>query len=100
MLKLVVCEKPSVAQSISKVLGATKRGDGFLEGGGYIVSWCIGHLVELAQPESYEERYAKWRKEEIPGDGGNEKTVLNFKEADVTPGCGESGLCNRCGARR
>ena len=62
MLKLVVCEKPSVAQSISKVLGATKRGDGFLEGGGYIVSWCIGHLVELAQPESYEERYAKWRK--------------------------------------
>lgn len=47
MLKLVVCEKPSVAQSISKVLGATKRGDGFLEGGGYIVSWCVGHLVEL-----------------------------------------------------
>lgn len=66
MLKLVVCEKPSVAQSISKVLGATKRGDGFLEGGGYIVSWCVGHLVELAQPESYEERYAKWRKEDLP----------------------------------
>ena len=66
MLKLVVCEKPSVAQSISKVLGATKRGDGFLEGSGYIVSWCVGHLVELAQPESYEERYAKWRKEDLP----------------------------------
>ena len=66
MLKLVVCEKPSVAQSISKVLGATKRGDGFLEGGGYIVSWCVGHLVELVQPESYEERYAKWRKEDLP----------------------------------
>ena len=66
MLKLVVCEKPSVAQSISKVLGATKRGDGFLEGDGYIVSWCVGHLVELAQPESYEERYAKWRKEDLP----------------------------------
>ena len=66
MLKLVVCEKPSVAQSISKVLGATKRGDGFLAGGGYIVSWCVGHLVELAQPESYEERYAKWRKEDLP----------------------------------
>ena len=97
MLKLVVCEKPSVAQSISKVLGATKRGDGFLEGDGYIVSWCVGHLVELAQPESYEERYAKWRKEdllEIPGDGGNEKTVFRFKEADVTPGCGKSGLRN------
>lgn len=66
MLKLVVCEKPSVAQSISKVLGARKRGDGFLEGGDYIVSWCVGHLVELAQPESYEERYAKWRKEDLP----------------------------------
>lgn len=66
MLKLVVCEKPSVAQSISKVLGAIKGGDGFLEGGGYIVSWCIGHLVELAQPESYEERYAKWRKDDLP----------------------------------
>lgn len=66
MSKLVVCEKPSVAQSISKVLGAIKRGDGFLEGGGYIVSWCIGHLVELAQPESYEERYSKWRKDDLP----------------------------------
>lgn len=66
MSKLVVCEKPSVAQSISKVLGATRRGDGFLEGDEYIVSWCVGHLVELAQPESYEERYAKWRKEDLP----------------------------------
>lgn len=66
MSKLVVCEKPSVAQIISKVLGAAKRGDGFLEGGGYIVSWCIGHLVELAQPESYEERYSKWRKDDLP----------------------------------
>lgn len=66
MSKLVVCEKPSVAQSISKVLGAAKCGDGFLEGGGYIVSWCIGHLVELAQPESYEERYAKWRRDDLP----------------------------------
>lgn len=66
MSKLVVCEKPSVAQSISNVLGAAKRGDGYLEGGGYIVSWCVGHLVELAQPESYGERYAKWRKEDLP----------------------------------
>ena len=66
MSKLVVCEKPSVAQSISQVLGASKRGDGFLEGNGYIVSWCVGHLVELAQPKYYEERYAKWRKEDLP----------------------------------
>ena len=52
VIKLVVGEKPAVAERISKVVGATKRGDGFLEGGGDSVSWCIGHLVELAQPES------------------------------------------------
>ena len=51
--KLVIAEKPSVAQSIAKVIGADKREDGYLEGNGYIVSWCVGHLVELAPPESY-----------------------------------------------
>lgn len=66
MSKLVICEKPSVGQSISKVLGATQRFDGYLEGGGYVVSWCVGHLVELAQPEAYDEKYAKWRKEDLP----------------------------------
>ena len=66
MSKLVICEKPSVAQSIGKVLGASKRCDGYLEGGGYIVSWCVGHLVELAQPEAYGESYAKWRLEDLP----------------------------------
>ena len=45
--KLVIAEKPSVAQSIAKVIGADKREDGYLEGNGYIVSWCVGHLVEL-----------------------------------------------------
>ena len=53
-MKLVLAEKPSVAQSIAKVLGATKREDGYLQGNGYIVSWCVGHLVELAQPEAYD----------------------------------------------
>lgn len=52
-MKLVLAEKPSVAQSIAKVLGATKREDGYLEGSGYVVSWCVGHLVELAQPKAY-----------------------------------------------
>lgn len=66
MSKLVICEKPSVAQSVSKVLGASKRCDGYLEGGGYLVSWCVGHLVELAQPEAYGETYAKWRLEDLP----------------------------------
>lgn len=54
--KLVIAEKPSVAQSIAKVIGADKREDGYLEGNGYIVSWCVGHLVELASPESYDEK--------------------------------------------
>ena len=66
MNKLVICEKPSVAQSVGKVLGATKRCDGYLEGAGFIVSWCVGHLVELAQPEAYGETYAKWRLEDLP----------------------------------
>ena len=64
--KLVITEKPSVAQSIAKVIGADKREDGYLEGNGYIVSWCVGHLVELASPESYDEKYEKWRYEDLP----------------------------------
>ena len=58
-MKLVLAEKPSVAQSIAKVLGAAKREDGYLEGNGYVVSWCVGHLVELAQPEVYDAKYSK-----------------------------------------
>ncbi len=65
-IKLVIAEKPSVAQSIAKVIGADKREDGYLEGNGYIVSWCVGHLVELASPESYDEKYEKWRYEDLP----------------------------------
>ena len=63
---LVVAEKPSVAQSIAKVLGATSRKDGYLEGNNYIVSWCVGHLVGLADASSYDERYAKWRYDDLP----------------------------------
>ena len=65
-MKLVLAEKPSVAQALSKVLRATKRGDGYLEGNGYVVSWCVGHLVELAPPEAYGEQYKKWCKEDLP----------------------------------
>ena len=54
--KLVIAEKPSVAQSIAAVLGAKQRKDGYLEGGGYIVSWCIGHLVQMAPPDAYDAR--------------------------------------------
>ena len=63
---LVIAEKPSVAQSIGKVLGATSRKDGYMEGNNYIVSWCVGHLVGLADASSYDERYAKWRYDDLP----------------------------------
>lgn len=64
--QLVISEKPSVAQAIAKVLGANKRQDGYLEGNGYLVSWCVGHLVELAMPESYDEKYSRWRYDDLP----------------------------------
>ena len=65
-MKLVLAEKPSVAQSIAKVIGAASRKDGYLEGNGYIVSWCVGHLVELAEPETYDEKYKKWTYVDLP----------------------------------
>ena len=65
-MKLVIAEKPSVAQSIAKVIGATGRKDGYLEGNGYLVSWCFGHLVELAQPQEYAPKYEKWKKDDLP----------------------------------
>ena len=64
--KLVVAEKPSVAMSYAKVLGATNRQDGYLEGNGYLVSWCVGHLVELAPPNVYDEKYVKWSIADLP----------------------------------
>jgi len=64
--KLVIAEKPSVAQSIASVIGADTRKDGYLEGNGWLVSWCVGHLVELMMPEDYEEKYGKWKKEDLP----------------------------------
>ena len=64
--KLVVAEKPSVAMSYAKVLGATSRKDGYLEGNSYLVSWCVGHLVELAPPNVYDEKYTKWSIADLP----------------------------------
>ena len=65
-MKLIVSEKPSVSRAISAILGATQKKNGYLEGNGYLVSWCVGHLVELAPAASYDESYAKWRKEDLP----------------------------------
>ena len=65
-MQLVIAEKPSVAQSLAKVLGAYSRKDGYLEGNGYLVSWCFGHLAGLADASVYDERYAKWKREDLP----------------------------------
>lgn len=65
-MDLVIAEKPSVAISIAKVIGATKKKDGYYEGNGYRVSWCVGHLIRMANPDSYDEKYAKWNIEDLP----------------------------------
>ena len=66
MYKLIITEKPSVASAISAALGANVRGDGCIHGSDLIVSWCYGHLVELAVPAAYDEKLAKWRREDLP----------------------------------
>ena len=65
-MKFVICEKPSVAKSIASALGVTSRADGYFEGGGWLISWCIGHLVGLADAAAYDDRYKKWRYEDLP----------------------------------
>ena len=65
-MQLVIAEKPSVAQSIAKVLGTDERKDGYMEGNGSIVSWCVGHLVELAQPDAYSDAWKKWTYDSLP----------------------------------
>ena len=59
--QLVIAEKPSVARSIAGVIGATEKHNGYLQGNGYLVSWCIGHLVSFADAGRYDERFKKWR---------------------------------------
>ncbi|MDL2218425.1 DNA topoisomerase III, partial [Christensenellaceae bacterium OttesenSCG-928-M15] len=66
MYKLVIAEKPSVGQSLAAVLGASSKKDGYMEGGGYLVSWCIGHLLGLASADTYDEKYGKWCYSDLP----------------------------------
>ena len=65
-MRLVIAEKPSVAMSLAKVIGATKRNDDYMEGNDYIVSWCVGHLVGFCDASEYDERYKKWRYDDLP----------------------------------
>ena len=64
--QLVIAEKPSVAHSIAAVIGATEKQNGYWQGGGYLVSWCIGHLVSFAEAGQYDEKYCKWKYEDLP----------------------------------
>lgn len=66
MSKLIITEKNSVAQNIADALGITEKKNGYMEGNGYIISWCVGHLVELAEPASYGEKFEKWNYESLP----------------------------------
>ena len=65
-IQLVIAEKPSVARSIAGVIGADQKRDGYMEGNGYLVSWCIGHLVSLADAGAYDEHFKKWRYDDLP----------------------------------
>ena len=65
-MKLGIAEKPSVALSISKIIGAKNKKDGYYEGNGYRVSWCVGHLIQMANPDAYDEKYAKWKIDDLP----------------------------------
>lgn len=65
-MKLVISEKPSVAKSIAEAIGANQKKNGYYEGSGYMVSWCYGHLIEMAQPQDYDKKYEKWTYESLP----------------------------------
>ncbi|MFP5213708.1 MAG: toprim domain-containing protein, partial [Acidobacteriota bacterium] len=66
MTTLILTEKPSVASDFAKALGVGKKRDGFLEGEGILITWAVGHLVELAEPEDYDEKWRRWSLESLP----------------------------------
>lgn len=63
---LIITEKPSVAQEFARILGVSGRNDGYIENDRYVITWCVGHLVEMVYPEEYDEKYKKWRLEDLP----------------------------------
>ena len=65
-MRLVITEKPSMGRDVAAALGATRRGDGFIEGQADIITWCVGHLVELDDPDSYDPKLERWRLEDLP----------------------------------
>ena len=106
-MQLVIAEKPSVAQSIAAVLGVKNKKDGYMEGGKYLISWCVGHLVQLSEAAAYGEQYQKWSYDSLPilpptwqytvaADKGKQFKILKklMHRADVT------GVINACDAGR
>ena len=65
-MRLIITEKPSMAYAYARALGVKEKKDGYIEGKGNIISWCLGHMEEMASPEVYDEKYATWRKEDLP----------------------------------
>ena len=63
---LIITEKPSVAQEFARILGVSGRNDGYIENSDYVITWCVGHLVEMVYPEVYAEKYKKWKLEDLP----------------------------------
>ena len=63
---LIITEKPSVAQEFARILGVNGRNDGYIENDDYVITWCVGHLVEMVYPEAYDEKYKRWRLEDLP----------------------------------
>lgn len=76
---VVLAEKPSVARDLARVVGCTKKGNGFLEGKKYIVTWALGHLVTLATPDMYDDKYKTWCMEDLPMIPKRLKTVVISK---------------------
>ncbi|WP_418559703.1 DNA topoisomerase, partial [Hominenteromicrobium sp.] len=106
-MKLVICEKPSVGAAVAAALGVREKKDGYIEGNGYVISWCIGHLVGLAEAAAYGEQYKKWSYDSLPilpqewqytvaADKGKQFKILKdlMRRADV------SEVVNACDAGR
>ena len=107
MYKLIITEKPSATRAIAAALGANVHGDGCIHGGGLIVSWCCGHLVELATPAAYDEKLAKWRREDLPIVPETWKTGVprdKYKQFETLRGLMQRGdvdeVVNACDAGR
>ncbi len=88
MYRLVIAEKSAVAMSIAKALGATVRKEGHMEGGCWLVSWCVGHLAGLADAETYDPNYAKWRREDLPISPENWRFTVGKASGTSSTPCG------------